>query len=126
MNDPASIEGLNAWMEKYKAAWESRDPAAAANLFTGDAEYYWTPFEEPKRGHAQIAKAWEAATSRQQDISFSFTVLAAGGSTGIVHWKTSFIRITTGKHVELDGILRAEFDKNHKCRVFREWWHSSE
>ena len=121
-----TLDVLNAWLEKYRRAWESRNPVTAADLFTDDAEYYWTPFEEPKRGPGEIARAWEDATSRQQDVHFSYTILAITDATGIVHWHTAFTRMTTGKHVELDGIIIAEFDENHKCRVFREWWHSSE
>jgi hypothetical protein len=27
---------------------------------------------------------------------------------------------------EIDGVLPAEFDPDGKCRMVREWWHSSE
>ncbi len=114
------------WLENYREAWESHDPGFAAALFTEDSEYYWTPFENPKRGRDEIARAWEQETSRQQDIHFEYTVLAVNGPVGIAHWHTSFIRMATGKHVELDGIIMAEFDENNKCSIFREWWHSSE
>jgi len=117
---------MTEWLEKYKAAWEANDPEAAAVLFTDDAEYYWTPFEVPKRGRDEIAKAWADATSRQQNVHFSFDVLAVYDSSGIAHWHTSFLRMTTGKHVELDGIIIAEFNGERLCHVFREWWHSSE
>ncbi len=62
MAETLTVASLNRWLKKYKVAWESRDPEAAAALFTGNAEYYWTPFEEPKRGRSEIAKAWENAT----------------------------------------------------------------
>ncbi len=126
MTKQIDISSLNEWLIKYKNAWESRDPAAAAALFTVDAEYFWTPFEAPKRGRDEIAKAWADATSRQQDVHFSFDVLAVTGNTGIAHWHTSFLRMATGKHVELNGIIIAEFNGARLCRVFREWWHSSE
>ncbi len=126
MADILTWKAFNAWLEQYRKAWENCDANAAATLFTNDAEYYWTPFEEPKRGQDEIAVAWKDATSRQQDVHFTYTILAVTNRTGIVHWHTSFTRITTGKHVELDGIIMAEFDSDHTCRVFREWWHSSE
>jgi ketosteroid isomerase-like protein len=64
------------WLDAYGAAWEGRDPETAAALFTEDAEYCWTPFQEPKRGPAEIAGAWGGATSRQGEVQFRHTILA--------------------------------------------------
>src|SRR5262245_2371306 len=114
------------WLGRYGAAWESRDPKAAARLFAEDAEYYWTPFGEPKRGPGGIAGAWAEATSRQRDVRFSFRILAMSGGIGIATWHTRLVRASTGREVEIDGILAAEFDDSGRCRVFREWWHSNE
>lgn len=41
---------LATWLSRYGAAWEARDPEAAAALFTEDAEYFWTPFGDPNPG----------------------------------------------------------------------------
>jgi len=42
------------WLDAYKRAWETRDPEAAANLFTANANYHETPFEDPVRGREGI------------------------------------------------------------------------
>ena len=120
-----SREAFEAWLRRYGAAWEARDPDAAAALFAADARYYWTPFQEPKRGPAAIAAAWLEATSRQRNVRFSFEILAIDGPTGIARWHTHLER-PTGRRIELDGVLLAEFDDDSLCRLFREWWHSSE
>lgn len=114
------------WLTRYGAAWESRDPNAAAGLFAADAEYYWTPLGDPKRGPGEIAAAWAEATSRQRSVRFSFQILAISESTGIAKWHTQLVRAATGREIEIDGVLTAEFDGSGRCRVFREWWHSSE
>ncbi len=115
------------WMQGYGQAWQRRDPETAAKLFTHDALYYWTPFDEPKRGREGIAAAWREATSRQRNVEFSFEVLAVTGRLGIASWHTALERRATARRVELDGILAAEFDSDSAlCRVFREWWHSTE
>ena len=114
------------WLRRYGAAWESRDAKAAAGLFTEDAEYYWTPFGEPKRGHQGIQVAWTEATSRQRDVRFSFRILASSGDRGIATWHTRLVRATSDREIEIDGILVAEFGDSGRCRVFREWWHSNE
>ncbi len=119
-------ERFQEWLRDYGNAWERRDPEAAAALFSDDALYYWTPFDEPKKGREGIATAWREATSRQRNVRFSYDVLAVIGETGIARWQASLERRWTGRPVELDGILVAEFDSEARCRVFREWWHSTE
>lgn len=113
------------WLEGYRTAWESRDPAAAAALFTAGAEYYWTPFDPPQRGKGEIAQAWQQAVSGQRDVSFSHELLAARGNKGIARWRCSFTAVPAETKVRLDGILVAEFESAGQCTVFREWWHSA-
>lgn len=111
------------WLTGYKVAWEQRDPAAAAALFTPDAQYFWTPFDPPQAGRAQIAAVWEAAVSAQTAITFDFTVFAVAGSRGCAHWHTRLTSVPQGAAVELDGIVIADFAGPGVCRTFREWWH---
>lgn len=115
-----------AWLQRYAAAWEQRDGNAAARLFTDDAEYYWTPFESPKRGPAEIAEAWSQATARQRNVRVESRVVAVIHQTGVAKWRTRFERAGAGYEVQIDGILMAELDQSGLCRVFREWWHTTE
>ena len=121
-----SCASFEEWLRGYGTAWEGRDPEAAAELFSMDARYYWTPFEQPKTGREGIAAAWREATSRQRNVSFAGEVLAVVGDAGIARWHTTLERATTDRRIELDGILVAEFDADSLCRLFREWWHSTE
>jgi hypothetical protein len=114
---------FETWLRGYKRAWEGRDSAAAAALFTPDAEYYWTPFDPPQKGRQAIAGVWSAAVQGQRDIAFEYSVLATAGARGTAHWHASFESVPAGSPVELDGILIAEFAAAGQCRIFREWWH---
>jgi uncharacterized protein (TIGR02246 family) len=115
-----------AWLQRYCAAWERRDGQAAAELFTEDAQYFWTPFEAPKRGRAEIADAWNQATARQSNVRVDLRIVTVAGNEGIATWRTRFERAGTGYEVQIDGILLAELDGSGLCRVFREWWHTTE
>jgi ketosteroid isomerase-like protein len=114
---------FDAWLRGYKLAWESRDASAAAALFSPDAEYYWTPFDPPQRGKAEIAKVWAAAVSQQKDVAFTYSLLAVEDGRGVAHWHTRLTSQPKGAAVEIDGILIAEFASPQACRTFREWWH---
>jgi ketosteroid isomerase-like protein len=122
----ATVEQFSLWLRAYQAAWEGRDAAAAAQLFTADARYYWTPLVPPQCGPAEIAAAWKAAVAQQRDIRFTFDVLAVTGPSGVATWRADFTRLPTQVKVRIEGILLAEFASAGLCRIFREWWHSSE
>lgn len=117
---------FEAWLRAYGRAWEGRDPAAAAHLFTEDSEYYWTPLDPPQRGRAGVAAAWEGAVSQQQDIRFTYEVLAVNGAKGIAAWRADFLRLPARAKVRIEGVLTADFAEPGQCRVFREWWHAIE
>lgn len=117
---------FDRWLRAYQKAWQERDPPAAARLFSDDAEYYWTPLDPPQRGPAEVAAAWAGAVSRQQDIGFTYEILAVTGATGIAKWRADFTRLPDGSKVRIEGVLTAEFADATHCRVFREWWHVAE
>ena len=114
------------WLRAYQSAWEGRDPAAAARLFTDDARYHWTPLVPPQQGPAEIAAVWASAVSGQRDIRFTFDVFGVSGATGMATWRADFTRIPDQFKVRIEGVLSAEFAAPGKCRIFREWWHSAE
>jgi hypothetical protein len=122
----ATVDEFSAWLRGYQAAWEGRDAAAAARLFSEDARYHWTPLVPPQQGPAEIAAVWESAVSQQRDIRFTFSVFGVAGATGMATWRADFTRLPDQFRVRIEGVLSAEFAAAGKCRVFREWWHSAE
>ena len=122
----ATIEQFTRWLRAYQSAWEGRDAASAARLFSSDSRYYWTPLVPPQQGPAEIAAAWEAAVSQQRDIRFTFDVFAVAGLTGMATWRADFTRLPDQFRVRIEGVLAAEFAADGQCRVFREWWHNAE
>ena len=122
----ATVEHFTQWLRGYQSAWEGRDSAAAASLFSDDARYHWTPLVPPQKGPAEIAAVWDAAVSQQRDIRFTFSVFGVSGSTGMANWRADFTRLPDQFKVRIEGVLSAEFASAGKCRVFREWWHSAE
>ena len=122
----ATVEEFNAWLRGYQSAWEGRDAAAAARLFTADARYHWTPLVPPQQGPAEIAAVWDTAVSHQRDIRFTYSVFGVVGPTGMATWRADFTRLPDRFKVRIEGVLSAELAAAGQCRVFREWWHSEE
>jgi hypothetical protein len=114
---------FDRWPRNYGTAWEQRDSAAAARLFSAAASYYRTPFDPPSVGHAAIAAALRGATDSQRDVRFEYEILSAGQERGIAAWSACFNRVGTRVAVRVEGVLSAEWDGDGKCCCFREWWH---
>ena len=113
---------LEAWLQKYEAAWETRDAAAAGRLFTGDATYHDNAFEPIMQGRAAIEKYWSRETTDQRDVQFESRVIAVDGNTGVAHWSATFKLASSGATIQLDGVFVLEFAPSGECKALREWW----
>jgi uncharacterized protein (TIGR02246 family) len=122
-DQPLTIASLQSWLGRYKDAWEQRDAAQAAGLFTENALYHELPFDAPKSGRDGIRNYWTTVTADQRDIRFTSQVVATNGPTGVARWSAHFVLASTGTRVELDGVFVLTFDSGRLCSELREWWH---
>ena len=120
---PLTVAALEDWLARYEEAWEQRDPARAAALFTENAPYYEKPFDAPKAGRNGIRDYWAAVTADQRDVDFTSSVVAVNGRTGIARWNAKLKSASSGVRVELDGVFVLTFDDGGLCSELREWWH---
>ncbi len=111
------------WLERYGQASKENDPRASSELFSWDAKYYETPFDEPICGRDAIYKYWERGAKTLKDKTSSYEVLAVKDEFGIARWQSKFTNISTEKRLALDCLFVVEFDDDGKCSLFREWWH---
>jgi hypothetical protein len=120
---PLTPAVLEDWLARYEEAWEHRDPARAAALFTENAAYHEMPFDAPKAGRSGIRDYWATVTADQRDVDFSSSVVAVSGRTGIARWAAKLKSASSGMHVALDGVFVLTFDDSGLCSELREWWH---
>ncbi len=114
---------VEAWLRRYKEAWEERDPARAAALFTENAPYHEMPFDAPKAGRAGIREYWANVTADQRDVDFKSQLVAVTGPTAVARWSASLKSASSGLRIELDGVFILTFDASGLCSELREWWH---
>lgn len=106
----------------YKEAWETRNPDRAALLFTRDAHYWESPFNEPIVGREAIRAYWKGATGTQEDIQFTVKESFSVGHTLLAEWSATYKHTPSGQQRELAGVLLADF-YGEEVRTFREYWH---
>jgi limonene-1,2-epoxide hydrolase len=112
---------LEAWIEGYRTAWESRDSDAVITLFTPEATYRSNIFEEPHRGHDGIRAYWDSVTEAQSDVSVRMGRPFADGQRVTVEFWTNMK--VAGDEVTLPGCLLLDFDESGLCTRLREYWH---
>ena len=116
-------EAFDAWLDAYGRASAEDDPDASAALFSPDARYSESPFDEPIVGREAIRRHWEAGVRRLTDKRSSYEVLAVREEVGIARWRSSFTVVASGERVALDCLFVARFGEDGTCVEFREWWH---
>lgn len=118
-----TVDTFQRWMESYGKASKENDPRASANLFSADAKYYETPFDEPMIGHEAIFQYWNNGAQNLKDKESTYEILAIHDNLGIAHWQSNFTVIASGKRLALDCLFVVEFNESGLCQTFREWWH---
>ena len=117
---------IRDWWDGMRIAWENRSGEGFGALFTDDAEYYWTPFDKPQVGAAEITARTTQAMTNQRDVKFRYDVMFEETDRSIVRWYTEFTRAGTGEKIKIDGIGYMELAPSGKATLFREWWHGEE
>jgi len=112
------------WLEGYRAAWEGRDPDAAAALFTEDSVYREQPYQEPFQGRKGVRDYWAQVTATQEDVKFRYGTPVVSGRYAAVEWWVTMRN--GGADVTLAGEFLLVFDEQGLCRELREYWHFNE
>ena len=112
------VERFQGWVERYRAAWESNDPAEIGALFTDDALYFDSPQLAPWAGRDHIVEEWLERKDQPGDNTFDYSVIASEGDLGIVRGVTRYL--LTGK--VYDNLWEIRLDAEERCSSFTEWW----
>jgi hypothetical protein len=123
---------VTEWLERYYDAWRRSDPEAASSLFTADAIYSESPYEQswPKgkrmTGRQQIAEYWRyVTTDLSRFIDGGFDLWAVEGGNAFARWWADAEILGEGYWVDAEGILRLTFVDRHDgqlvCSELLEW-----
>ncbi len=108
---------LRRWIDAYREAWESNDPAVVANLFTADGVYQVEPWWV-QRGREEIVAGWLEHADAPGDTSFHWWHVARDGDLWIVEARTRYHNL--GK--DYANLWLIELDDEGRARAFSEWW----
>jgi uncharacterized protein (TIGR02246 family) len=110
---------VEAWVDRYRGAWESNDADEIVALFTADAEYSTSPDMTPWSGTTDIVSRWLERRDERGETEFRYNVIAVDGDLGVVRGWTSY-RTTPQRRYH--NLWLVTLDDAGRCRSFVEWW----
>ena len=117
-------ETLQVWLDKYVDAWRTYDPAQIADLFSEDALYYYSPWDEqnPLRGREAIVADWLREPNPAGSWEAHYVPVAVEGNVGVAQGRTRYFKPDRTIEREFDNIFVMHFDDAGHCVRFTEWY----
>lgn len=112
-------------MSAYGRAWETRDAELVVSLFTEDATYHESPFNEPIRGHDGIRRYWQQATGPHRDVRFRWSPVFSSEGLHVMEWSSEYTRADSGRRFELRGVMILGL-RGERIAHLREYWMRQE
>jgi uncharacterized protein (TIGR02246 family) len=123
-------EDVQAWLDRYIAAWASYDAVAIGDLFTPDAVYRFHPTDDPVTGREAIVRAWidpdGDASTRDEPGTWDaqYEPFVVDGDRAVaVGWSRYYTDATKAAIKDVwDNVYLLEFGPEGQCRSFTEFF----
>lgn len=109
---------VREWLAGYERLWRTPGTDQLAQLFTEDAGYLMSPWEDPVGGLEAIGRLWEdEREGYDEEFTLSTEVVAVDGPVAVVRAEVEYAD-TANRWRDL-WIIR--FAEDGRCRAFEEW-----
>ena len=117
-------KNLQLWLDKYVEAWRTYDPAQIGELFSEDALYFYSPWDEdnPIRGREAIVAEWRREPDASGSWEAHYAPLVIEGNVAVAQGRTRYIRPDGSIDRQFNNIFVLHFDKAGRCERFTEWY----
>ena len=115
-NGRVNRDDVLGWVRGYELGWRAGQPSAVESLFTEDARYLRSPYEEPLQGHQAIKDFWLA--DEGETFTMTSDLVAVDGDSAVVR-----VEVRYGEPVrqEYRDLWLLRFDDDGRVREFEEW-----
>ncbi len=117
-------EAFEQWLDDYLRPQQQRSAEKIKELFTEDATYAYGPFFEPRVGIDAIYNHHKNALSHQNDLKYTWNVLAVTEDYGLAHFHLTLTEQVEGEPNTYDGVFLVYLNAHGRCTRFEEWWHA--
>jgi ketosteroid isomerase-like protein len=110
---------VRRWLAGYEAAWRAPGTTGLAVLFSDDAAYLHSPYEQSIAGLDAIKRMWEEDRDGPDEVfTLATDVLAVEGPTAVVRAEVCYGYPPRQEYRDL-WVLR--FAEDGRCTWFEEW-----
>lgn len=118
-----TIQSVAKWLDAYIAAWKSYDPNAIRALFSENAEYRHSPYDEPIIGREDILANWLEDPDDPDSFDADYQPVAVNGDVAVARGQTQYFDpVTSTITAEYDNVFIMRFDGHGRCEEFTEWY----
>ena len=117
-------ESLQVWLDKYVEAWRTYTPEKIGDLFSEDALYYYSPFDEQNHlsGREAIVTDWLKAPDAVGSWEAHYAPLAVEGNVGVAQGRTRYFKPDGSIERQFANLFVMHFDETGRCSQFTEWF----
>jgi ketosteroid isomerase-like protein len=115
-------ESVQAWLDKYVEAWRTYDPEQIGDLFSENALYFYSPFDDPVRGRDAIVADWRKEPNPVGSWEARYVPVAVEGDVGVAQGRSRYFAPDGRIEREFDNIFVLHFDEAGRCTRFTEWY----
>jgi hypothetical protein len=108
---------VEAWIDAYERAWRTAGIESLFGLFSEDAIYRMSPYEEPAQGLAAIDALWERERSGpNEEFELKYEIVAVDANIAVAR-----IAVNYASGAEYRDLWVMRFAADGRCREFEEW-----
>lgn len=117
-------KNVQAWLDKYVEAWRTYDQEQIRELFSEDALYFYSPWDEDShlRGREAILADWLKQPDAAGSWEAHYAPVAVEGNVGVAQGRTIYYRPDGTVDRQFDNIFVIHFDDDGRCTRFTEWF----
>ena len=113
----ATRADIEDWIDAYERAWRTAGTESLAGIFTPDASYRMSPYEEPAQGLPEIEQLWEREREgSDEEFEMTYEIVAVEDDVGVARVEVSY-----GRGTEYRDLWIVRLDESGRCRDFEEW-----
>lgn len=117
----SDVDALLAWVAGYERAWRTPGTDLLGELFTEDAEYLGTPYDEPVVGLDAIRAFWDGERQGPDEVfTMAAEVVAATRGTGVAKVLVRYGEPVRQEYLDLWVVVLAP-DGSGRATRFEEW-----
>ena len=110
---------MNQWIANYEAAWRAPGTDGLTKLFSKEATYLHSPYEEPVMGLEAIRGMWEDDRDGYDEVfTLATEILAVEDATAVVRAE---VRYGPPIPQEYRDLWILQLDDGGRCSRFEEW-----